>query len=68
MDNIEAVNQTDREIDPVSGFGYCVELPPDVPPGMTLRQWRHQQHTAHPGRPRRKWHLHRHARSADRAR
>jgi hypothetical protein len=27
--------------DPVLGFAYCRELPPDVPPGMTLREWRH---------------------------
>lgn len=30
--------------DPVAGFAYCRELPPDVPPGMTLAQWRHDQH------------------------
>jgi hypothetical protein len=29
--------------DPVAGFGYCPELPPDVPPGMTLEQWRRRQ-------------------------
>jgi hypothetical protein len=33
--------------DPVAGFAYCRELPPDVPPGMTLDEWRHARHPAH---------------------
>lgn len=39
--------------DPVAGFAYCRELPPDVPPGMTLAQWRHDQHRRCAGRQRR---------------
>jgi hypothetical protein len=31
---------TDFAPDPVHGFAYCRELPPDVPPGMTLDDWR----------------------------
>lgn len=34
--------------DPVDGFAYCRELPPDVPPGMTLDAWRRARH--HGGR------------------
>jgi hypothetical protein len=30
----------DFEPDPVHGFAYSRELPPDVPPGMTLDEWR----------------------------
>lgn len=32
------------EPDPVHGFAYCRELPPDVPPGMTLDHWRLAHH------------------------
>lgn len=32
------------EPDPVHGFAYCRELPPDVPPGMRLDEWRHAHH------------------------
>jgi hypothetical protein len=32
------------EPDLVHGFAYCPELPPDVPPGMTLNDWRHAHH------------------------
>jgi hypothetical protein len=35
------------EPDPVAGFAYCRELPPDVPPGMTLDEWRHARRAAH---------------------
>ncbi len=58
---------TDFAPDVVHGFAYCRELPPDVPPGMTLDEWRRahrrQRRTArgprvrrrsapcHPGRP-----------------
>jgi hypothetical protein len=35
------------EPDPVAGFAYCREVPPDVPPGMTLDEWRHARHPAH---------------------
>ena len=34
----------DFDPDPVHGFAYCRELPPDVPPGMTLDEWRHAHH------------------------
>lgn len=30
-----------------SGVGYLVELPPDVPPGMTLAEWRRLRHPGH---------------------
>ena len=32
------------EPDPVHGFAYCRELPPDVPPGLTLDEWRLAHH------------------------
>lgn len=44
------------EPDPVHGFAYCRELPPDVPPGMTLDQWRLAHHCAR--RDHRHPHLH----------
>lgn len=40
----------DFEPDPVHGFAYCRELPPDVPPGMTLDEWRLAHHCARRGR------------------
>jgi hypothetical protein len=32
------------EPDLAHGFAYSRELPPDVPPGMTLDDWRHAHH------------------------
>ena len=54
------------EPDPVLGFAYDRELPPDVPPGMTLAQWRRLRHREpvqrppqKPRRPLAHCHLHR---------
>ena len=49
-DQQSTLADAELEVDPAAGFAYCRELPPDVPPGMTLAEWRRAHHHGHPHR------------------